>query len=215
MATAVHRLGRLVTDMRNPLYVLPGDVIFCRGLGILGKLIRWAEKDPGEAPSWTNHVAVVTRAGWMFPPVPGVHEAEVAEALWHVENNPWYSRHRKDIGYSVRVYRRKGLDAECPPRVVDYVKKLVGANYGWWKLGAHLIDRLLFRGKKILSSLMFIDSRPICSYLVAHAYDKCGIQFGTEPEAADPDTMLDHVENSPFWEFVGEGAINELDLEGL
>ena len=75
------------------------------------------------------------------------------------------------------------------------IQEYVGQWYGWWKLGAHLWDRLRNRGEKKLSNKLYIDERPICSYLAAKVNEAQGISFGMEPQAADPDEMLDWVED--------------------
>ena len=80
-------------------------------------------------------------------------------------------------------------------------RKYVGDTYGWWKLLFHLADRGLFKGKKVLSSLLFMDKRPICSYLAAKVNAAAGRFFnGISPEAATPDEMLDAAISYPlFW----------------
>ena len=45
------------------------------------------------------------------------------------------------------------------------------------------------------------DKRPICSYLAAKVCAVVGSTFGVDPQAADPDEMLDYcVANADEWE---------------
>jgi hypothetical protein len=46
---------------QKPLYAFVGDTFFTRSNSRLGRAIRWAEKDPGEEETWTNHTGVVVQ----------------------------------------------------------------------------------------------------------------------------------------------------------
>lgn len=189
------------------LQVHAADVFFTRGSSTLDKLIRWAEREPGEEPTWANHVGVVVKAGWLVPDGGAEPLAQTVEALWKVEQTRWWLRHRHEKGYEVQVWRHVGLSGNEARRICDYALKHVGDSYGWWKLGFHLADRLLFEGDKKLSRLLHVDDRPICSYLVARAFEIVGVEFGMPAVAADPDEMLDCCERSERWRFVGREAI--------
>jgi hypothetical protein len=189
-----------------------GDVGFCRGRGFMSWAIREAQKRPGEAPSWANHTVLFTYPGSIGRNIPRAHQAHAIEALWHVEHNPWWERHREEDGYTVQVFRPLFLDWDDAPKVVDNAMAHLGARYGWWKLGFHLTDRVLFDGDRKLSRFLHVDSRPICSYLVAQAFADAGYPeaFGTEvpPQAQDPDDQHDHVTSGlGRWAFVGEYQI--------
>ena len=197
----------------KPFQVAKGDTFFTRSNSWLGRLIRWGEKDPGEEAAWTNHAGVVVEDGWIGDPgIPGYKEAIVIEALSTVRKGPL-----KLNGVDVRVFRP--IPVYTPMEKVYFVteaNKFLGEKYGWWKLFLQLGDRAIFRGRKVLSNISFIDKRPICSYLSAkvnNAARKLGSKgpgyaywplYGLLlPEAADPDTMLDFCEHNPtFWEEV-------------
>jgi hypothetical protein len=202
----------------RPIWATRGDTFFSHSDSILGGLIRWAETDPGESMAWTNHCGVVVESGWMVPPAEAqdleypalaVRLAVVVEALSTVKRQAWWTAHRDAVadGQEVRVFR--------PVPAYTYMEALhfaevaqgyVGDKYGWWKLALQLADRALFKGRKVLSNLCFIDSRPICSYLAAHVNDAArpiGTPtaaplwpvrpwpgFGMNPDGADPDSML-------------------------
>jgi hypothetical protein len=185
------------------LGVRAGDVFFSRGTSVLGRLIRWVERDPGEEPTWANHVGVVVKAGWLVPDGGAEPLAQTVEALWRVEHTRWWLRHRHEKCYKVQVWRHVGLSGPEARRVSDYALKHAGDTYGWWKLGFHLADRLLFEGDKKLSRLLRVDDRPICSYLVAPEFEVVGVDFGIPAVATDPDEMLDHRERREQWRLVG------------
>jgi hypothetical protein len=181
---------------QKPLYAYAGDVFFTRSESMLGKLIRWAETDPGEEKTWTNHTGVVVEDGWLVPPSPSkpCQEAVVVEALWHVKKWEWWEAHWKEVMEGQRIVAfgpRDPRNAEEQLRFREVAESFVGDRYGWWKLGAHLLDRAIFKGRKVISKMLFIDKRPICSYLAAKAQEAQGMGFGVKPEAADPDEMLD------------------------
>ena len=176
--------------------VRTGDVFFTHSQTTLGKLIRWAETDRNETvAAWANHTGVFVEDG-------DVREAAVVESLWKVRRGPL----QPGAGVKVRVYRPN--IAFTPGDKLVFLHKAnqyVGDSYGWWKLFVQLADRVAFGGAKVFSSLMFVDSRPICSYLAAHCYDAIGIGFGMDPDAADPDSMMRYCDSHPTrWTFVGE-----------
>lgn len=193
----------------EPIWAEAGDTFFTRSESLLGRLIRWVETDPGETNgTWANHAGVVVEAGWIGPGQ--APQAVVVEALWKTRKGPW--ENYKD-GAEIRVFRP--IPPYTPIELAFFkvaALKFVGDTYGWWKLGFHLLDRAIFRGKKVLSHLMFIDKRPICSYLAAKvnqaarpigataptnvffkgvAVPSDWFGFGMDPETADPDEMMD------------------------
>lgn len=198
----------------DAIYALPGDVFFTRSSSLLGRLIRWAEHDPKEEDgAWANHVGVVTMSGWIVPPKPRSAAwcfAVVVESLWRTMRWEWFPAHKKEVGNEIRVYRLKnGLPSEQWRAFGDEANKFIGAKYGWWKLFAHLGDRVFFRGRKFLSGQLTIDGRPICSFRAAHIFAAAGVSFGVDPDAADPDEMMDHCERSEEWVLVGSSKIDE------
>lgn len=193
-------------------FCLPGDVFFTRSSSLLGRLIRWAETDPAEESTWANHVGLVVSSGWIAPPSsPFVRErlAGVVESLWHTESWCWYDAHKWDSGNTIRVYRHRALSRSesMTHAVIGRALEFVGLKYGWWKLIAHLVDRMAFSGRKTVSNFLQIDKRPICSYTAAKSFARGGVSFGMEPEAATPDEMMDACENNGEWFLVGEYTI--------
>jgi hypothetical protein len=185
---------------QKPLYAFAGDVFFTRSESVLGRLIRWAETDPGEEKTWANHTGVVVEDGWLVPPDPAkpCELAVVVEALWHVKKWEWWTAHKAEVlaGQRIKAFGpREPRTANEWSAFLDSAESFTGDRYGWWKLFAHLGDRALFKGKKVISKALFIDRRPICSYLAAVAQAAQGLGFGMEPRAATPDEMLDFCES--------------------
>ena len=156
------------------------DLVFTAGKGLLSRAIRWATTDPGEEKSLTNHVGIISKGG-------DVKEAKIIEALWHVENHSLYGQYHNNG--TVAVFRPLNLTEEQKEIIRAYLLKHVGNKYGWWKLGFHAAAR--FTRWKWIRNLSFLDSRPICSYLVARAFEEAGLSFGMEADGADPDEMMD------------------------
>jgi hypothetical protein len=215
------------------LYVRAGDVFFTHSETALGNMIRWAETDPGETNgTWANHTGVVVEDGWLIPPAPLVLSqdyptkepiearfiaATVIEALWKTRRGPLDTS-----TVQVRVFRPvPSLTPEELTRFIARAESFVGATYGWWKLLVQLADRAIFKGRKILTTAMYLDKRPICSYLAAKVYAFAESQsramarfaktndvarvfaFGMPPQAADPDEMLDYcIAHPDEWEEV-------------
>jgi hypothetical protein len=194
------------------IYGLPGDVFFTHSQSLLGSLIRWAEHDPNEPNgAWANHVGVVVSPGWIVPP-PGVGnlrftQATVIESLWKTERWRWWENHKDEKGQLIRVFRHRSLTPGQLRAIEHTANEFVGRTYGWWKLFAHLADRIVFGGKKTVSNWLVIEKRPICSFTVAHAFDAAKVSFGMDPDAADPDEMMDHCITSGDWVYVGEGEV--------
>lgn len=193
----------------KPIYARAGDTFFTRSNSLLGKAIRWGEQDCDEKePSWTNHSGVVVADGWIGNEAQLRQEnrpvAVVVEALWKTRRGPL-----KVNGTEVRVFRPKPAYAGDELQLFALLAAhYVGDTYGWWKLLGFLLKRATC-GKIDITNFYFIDSRPICSYLAAHVNDAARKRsaswpgFGMDPDAADPDGMMDFCLNHPeFWEEV-------------
>lgn len=181
--------------------VKAGDIFFTRSQSLLGRAIRWVEHDPNEPNGvWANHTGLFVGDGTVL-------DAPVVEALWKVRKGPL----QFGQGVAVAVFRPTALSHSQQYRLGVVAESFVGATYGWWKLLFHLADRAFFKGKKVLSRFLFKDNRPICSYLAAHAYNAVGISFGMDPDAADPDEMMDYCLAHPDeWEFVGASEVERV-----
>ncbi len=192
------------------IYAQPGDVGFTRGTGLFQQAIRYVTQGPNEEKTWANHTLMFTTAG-IVGDAPMLMQAHAVEALARVEENPWFDRHRTEDGYTLRVFRPTFLMPIQTRRLIETARSHIGQEYGWWKLGAHLIDRFLFDDRKVISNVLHVDDRPICSYLVARAYEVAGYPHAFGPikaGAQDPDEMMDFCREETYhgtvWNYVGE-----------
>jgi hypothetical protein len=210
----------------SSLYARAGDTFFTRSNTVLGRLIRYGETDKGEAKgsTWANHAGVVVEDGWIgaegIPPeaLPVNTPATVIEALWRTRKGPL-----KLNGTLVRVFRPvPPYDAAELERFRSEAETYVGDKYGWWKLFGQLGDKVLFGGRKVLTTAFHIKSRPICSFLAGYANHVAqsnervanrvlsGLRngeamyaFGMPPQSADPDEMMDFcIAHPELWEEV-------------
>lgn len=183
----------------QPVFVRRGDTFFTHSSSLLGRLIRWGETEKGEEPTWTNHTGVVVEDGWVGG---GEPQAVVVEALWKTRRGPL-----KLNGVTVRFFRPvPPYSEEEKLRLVTEANSFIGNTYGWWKLFGFLAKKIT--GVDV-PKLFFVKNRPICSFLAAVANDAARRRgsrwpgFGTMPQAADPDEMLDFCESHPeFWQEV-------------
>ncbi len=194
--------------MSKAVWAERGDTAFTRSNSLLGRLIRWGEREKGEEAPWTNHALVIVEDGWLGEPDSWLHkEAVVVEALWKTRKGTWEGWKE---GTDIRVFRPvPEYTEEEKSRFVADANHYVGDKYGYWKLGGFLIKR--FTGINV-PELFFIDNRPICSYLAAKVNDAARkinlriggwLGFGMHPQAADPDEMLDWCETHPeYWQEV-------------
>jgi hypothetical protein len=172
----------------------PGDIVCMKGGSWLAKAIRWATRSRGEGATVVNHVGLVTQPG-------DEDDAIVVEALNHVEAKTFASSTRKK---SVAVFRPKNVTQGQIDLITDYMESRIGDRYGYHKLGLHLLQKIPLPGKwrilnigasKWLNSR--IDKTPICSYIVAEAYHRAGLDFGVKASLATPDDIWDFCVSEP------------------
>lgn len=163
-----------------------GDVGFVRGGSLLSRGIRWFEREPGEAPTWTNHALTFTTDG-------NLYTVRCIEAQWRVQDVVWYEAHGGEK-CELEVWRHNFQTPSEIEREVEWLKRQVGHKYGWWKL-------LTIAGKRVtglpFDRLHFIKGRPICSVLTALGKDRSHIYMGDDPMRCTPDTMHDWLKESP------------------
>lgn len=181
----------------NTDVLLPGDIGFVRGSGLLAKPIRWFETDPGEEPTWPNHQLTFTKKGSLYT-------AECIEALWHVKEHVWYKAY-SNKRCELEVWRYHTQTPEQIQREVEWLKRQVGNRYGWWKLITLGLKRLTGIG---FDKIHFLESRPICSVLSALGKDKGQVRFGRHPMCVTPDNAHDHVRKHEKWSRVLKISLN-------
>ena len=165
----------------------PGDIVFTRGTGILSRLIRFFSTTGGESRTMVNHVAVVTHGGT-------AGGALIVEALTTVQyNRLWrYATPKNEIA----IFRARNLSIQEANLVARTAMTYVGRTYGYLKIVTHFLDYFL-GGRYVFRHLTVSDRYPICSWVVAHAYDAVGKRFGVSDNAASPDDMWDYCVTHP------------------
>lgn len=159
-----------------------GDVVLFRGDSIVSRLIRWGSRSWGEPPSVVNHVGIM------------IGFKEIVEASDRTKRHK-FLRPPKNCW----VYRNKRLSPADRQLLREKALKYVGTKYGRLKIVAHTLDRLLFFNRYVARRLCFMDSYPICSWLVANCYDVLGIDFGVDAGEATPDDIWDYIVNNSEW----------------
>jgi len=175
--------------MPDPVELQPADIFLSRSETLLGSLIRFFTRAFGESRTKVNHVGVVVEGG-------DAEHAVVVEALAFVRKHRLWSRFGNSRRHQVAVFRAKGISAEDVTKIVQSAEDDVGQQYGWLMVVAHLLDYLLL-GAYVFRRLVRADDYPICSWVVAWAYQKTGRNFGVPPGAASPDDIWDYVRAHP------------------
>jgi hypothetical protein len=192
-----------MVELERPEPVLrKGDIFLTRGRGFVSRAIRFFSRRVGERRTKVNHVGLVVVDG-------SFHDAIVVEARRKV------LRHRLGEAYGgktdeVAVYRPVRLSPDQIRRAVKAGEDYVGRSYGYGKIVLHALDWAL-QGAYVFRRLGRMDDYPICSWLVAHAYGKAGVNFGVPPGAATPDDIWDHLVAHPG-DFVSVGDLTRIPL---
>lgn len=178
-------------DLYNQLN--PLDVFFTQSGTWMSKAIRWAEREPGEAKSTASHVGAIVTAGT-------IRQVVCVEALHKVRRHKLSKKYGGKSG-KVCIWRPRNVREIDQVRILEGLEKRVGQRYGYAKIGLHLARKVTGRRKWL--NFSFLDSFPICSYLVAIEFERRGYDFGVKARKANPDDMLDFMMMNPDkWECV-------------
>lgn len=164
----------------------PGDVFLTQGSSFVSRAIRFLTRDKGESRTEVNHVGVVTAHG-------SERTATIVEASSKVVRRRMES-YFGSKNTKVAIYRYSLLNDIEERQVVRAANDYVGAKYGYLKIVAHFLDWCL-GGVYFFRRFAQMDNYPICSWLVAYAYQDAGLGFGIEANAASPDDIWDWVTN--------------------
>ena len=167
----------------------PGDIFLTRGTGFISKAIRFFSRTIGEKRTKVNHVGVVVESG-------SLEKAKVVEALSRVKHHRLWDRYGPPKKDSVAIYRQTNLNEHEINIIVNEAESQVGKKYGYFKIFAHLLDWILL-GVYIFRRIARNGKYPICSWLVAHAYEKVEKDFGVAAGAVNPDDIWDFIEEHP------------------
>lgn len=173
-------------------YLIPGDVFFTQGTSWFSRAIRFFTRLPGEPPTLVNHVGVIVSSGY---------------APWEVEALSRVRRRQLRVAYggkrmNVAIYRMD-MSRTSQEKIMRKADSYVGRKYGYGKIVAHFLDWCI-GGQYFFRRLAQMDNYPICSWVVAYAYQEAGFSFGLDPSSASPDDIWDYVTNHEDWHCVKE-----------
>lgn len=160
----------------SPTY-LAGDIVLVRGYSLISRLIRLFTRSRWERPTVVNHVGVM---------VDSINIVESAGKT--IKHGLADYNSSRDTIYIVRRVDMTGWQRIA---VAKKAETYVGRQYGWLKILAHGLDRLL-GNIYLFRQLARMDKYPICSWVVAYAYRQVGLNFGVYPWVADPDDIWDY-----------------------
>lgn len=161
-----------------------GDVFLTQGNSFVSKAIRVLTRNKGESRTQVNHVGVVVKDG-------DKDTAVIVEASSKVVRR-MMTNYARSKNTKVAIYRYTKLTGREEDAIVDYSNNMVGAKYGYIKIVAHFLDWCL-GGIYFFRRFAQMEKYPICSWLVAYAYQDAGLGFGIEANAASPDDIWDWV----------------------
>lgn len=141
-----------------------GDIVAIRGTGFLSRAILKATGNT------VSHVGMIIAAS----PGPTL----VIEALWRVKTRPLVLS--LDGAEKAYLLSDHSLEEKQRNELVFNACKFSAEDYGWWALvlqGADAIFHTTFFTDRFAWGM---DRHPICSYLVAKAYQSLGLTFGRE-----------------------------------
>lgn len=177
--------------INNIALLQTGDVIHVQSRGILSKLVRFFSRANKEEKSWASHSAMVLRVS---------NQIEIIEALAKTVIRPITAYKGKKAKLLI-CRKPDGIEQGQQQKMIVKAEYYEGKIYGFWEIAFHALDRLL-NNSYVFRRLIKDDDYPICSWLVAYVYYKVlGYKFGTEPNAAQPDDILDHCVKSN-WDFI-------------
>lgn len=170
------------------LQLRSGDIFLSRNRRWLSRAIRFCTRRIGEPRSVVSHVGIVVEGG-------ALESTVIVEALSQVKKRKLveaYGQGKDDLA----VYRPINLTEAEVKAVVAAARAYEGRKYGVLKIVLHFLDWLL-QGVYFFRALAWMDSYPICSWLVAQSFAKAGKTFGVAAGAATPDDIWDFVTDRP------------------
>jgi len=172
----------------------PCDIVFFTSKSKLSGLIRFMTRSIGEPKSIASHVGIIVDGGELW-------NAVLIEAQTKVNRHTMGEAYGKKKDEFV-VFRPINLTPKEKDAIILKSESYVGDSYGYIKLLAYFGDWLL-NGANVFRRLCRIDSKPICSYLVARSFEAAGKDFGVPGYSASPDDMWDFcVEHGDKYQFV-------------
>lgn len=171
----------------------PGDIILTGSNNWISKAIRWVTRYRGEEETIKNHAGI------------GIDNQYYVEALWTTKKHTY--DHLFNLKTNYEIWRNNSFKLDDLNIVQTKALEYVGLVYAPQKIALHLFDGLLSKisGKDIFifRKLAMFDRYPICSWVVAFAYDKIGYRFNNlDPKYATPDCLHDHLVADKDWKII-------------
>lgn len=177
------------------LRLLPCDILLTASPGWFGRAIRWAQRSPGEAPSYASHAGLIVAGGpWDCALVSEAIGRGVAVRTLHP-----YARGRD----RVKIIRPLNIPARDLDAILHaaYAVTDKRTRYGFHQLLLHLGDSALSRarGREVVFFRRAIRSGAFttCARHVAECYAKAGYDFGVSVDACSPDHIDDYANAHP------------------
>ena len=169
--------------LESPNTLEAGDIVHIQKSGIVARIVRWVTRAVGEEETWASHTAMVLDAS---------STVLIIEALSpRVAIRPLAVYTHSDARVVISRFPG-GLSQREKVCLVAKAREYHSRRYGYFKVIAHALDRLI-NNRYFFRRLAHDSNYPICSWLVAFAYDRSlGIEFGGPPNAAQPDDILDY-----------------------
>ena len=170
-----------------------GSIFFTANGGWISRAIKALQRSPGEERSQVSHVGIVVADGTLYS-LAGI-EATGAGVVRHNVGAAHF-------GSRMAIFEPVKLSEEARRKAVSRAHSYVGRKYGFAKIAAHALDWAL-GGRFVFRRLAQMHRYPICSWVVAYAYDAIGWGFGVPPGAAQPDCIWDYcVAHPEEWRMV-------------
>jgi hypothetical protein len=141
-----------------------GDILAIRGTGFFSRAILKATGN------------TVSHVGMIIAAAPG--PTLVIEALWRVKTRPLIL----SIGDAEKAYilSDHSLNSDQRMTLVSNACVFSADGYGWWDIGLQAADAVCHTTLFTDRFAWKLNRHPICSYLVARAYQSIGLTFGRE-----------------------------------
>ena len=172
-----------------------GDILGYHNPKWLGRAIQWATTGWHEKPSVLSHCGVFVNMG-------ALENVNIVEAL--VPQGVTYRKFIDGYENGENCYILKPLNLNDIHRalIANYAYKQINKPYGYFKILGQLIDGTIAKIARVKDVFWFrrifnSEHFPICSYLVAHAYEEAGLDFGESDNYTNPDEIYDWAEVHP------------------
>jgi len=189
-------------------------------------------------PSVVNHVATVVRPIYETESILDdgrfVHFGPVVDYLIAEALGKGGFQYRRLIGsygdprkYSIAITRHKLATGDHRAKMLSAVGSLIGREYGYLKIGAHVLDYALTKIWNLAGArsdvyafrwLCRMERYPMCSWSSLYVYRKAGLPFSTPLETGSPDDLYDEMrrkaESIWLWLYVSPAIRDEVFGDG-